>query len=104
VESSNAPQYARDLDSADFTVVRFNQNYAIRGKHGKYLTAIPDELSSAPSYLSSIQTSAELSPNAKAFEMARSPVPPSRTYLLGADGQGIGELMDCLTFIPVDNK
>lgn len=91
----------KEQDQSDFTVIRFQQNYVIRGKHGKYLTALPEELGPSPQLSSSLP---EQSPNAKAFEMSRSPVPPSRTYLLGAEGQGIGELMDCLTFVPVDNK
>jgi hypothetical protein len=114
--SDALPSYSRDLDNNDFTVLKYKTMYSFRGKHGKYLTAIPDDLvtnqsssasSSTNPLLSShphLQTTAELSPNAKAYEMNRSPAPSSRTYLLGADGQGIGELMDCFIFAPVDTK
>jgi hypothetical protein len=112
--SDALPSYSRDLDNNDFTVLKYKTMYSFRGKHGKYLTAVPDDLapnqsssSSTNPLLSShphLQTTAELSPNAKAYEMNRSPAPSSRTYLLGADGQGIGELMDCFIFAPVDTK
>jgi hypothetical protein len=97
------------LDSSDFTVIRYYQNYSIRGKNGKYLTAIPDDFipvsysSSSSSHLNGGLPDG-YSPSAKSFEATKSPIPSSRSYLLGVDGQGIGELMDCLSFVPVDTN
>jgi hypothetical protein len=70
--SDALPSYSRDLDNNDFTVLKYKTMYSFRGKHGKYLTAVPDDLapnqsssSSTNPLLSShphLQTTAELSP------------------------------------------
>lgn len=70
------------------TVVRFCGEYSLRGKLGLYLTAIPTALAHA---LPSEKDSSKSSSSAQHF-------------LLGGEGQGVGDQFDCLQFINLNDK
>ncbi len=72
-----------DPDSLDYTVIKFGADYVLRGKLGRYLAAV--------------QTTAPV-----ASVGAKSPAPQS--YSLEVSGQGIGEPLDCLNFVNIENK
>jgi len=64
-------------------VLRFGRSYMLRGKLGRYLTAVPED--SIPSN----------SPTTSSV---------SRIYPLGVMGQGVGSGLDCITFVNIENK
>lgn len=61
----------------------------IRGRNGRYLTAIMENSNNE---------------NENSQGNTGSTNPQKVSYILGANGQGIGEPMDCIQFINVDNK
>lgn len=67
-------------DEPDFTVVTFGTQCSLRSRLGRYLTASPGE-----------------SPG-------RDGKTPSRTFLLGVEGQGTGDPLDSLVFINADRR
>lgn len=93
-ELGGLPEEAiEDLDEMDLTVVRFNKNYALRGKSGRYLTA------------NSTQDTANSAANTPRGALPRSIFQQNPiTYTLGVNGQGIGEDLDCLNFVNLDSR
>jgi hypothetical protein len=92
------------VDTLDYTVVHFNNSYSIRGKHGKYLTAVSEEQTSEnhpPSQLENSTMSMGSKVNPSKGPNAQQ---TNKVYLLNANGQGIGELNDSIQFISVDNR
>lgn len=94
-----------DADSLDYTVIRFNKDYSIRGRLGTYLTTSIEEVAAenqAPAGNNSLLPAGNPSTalTAKGSQKQHS----SKTYLLGVNGQGIGEDIDCLQFVSIDNK
>lgn len=69
--------------SDNVTVVKFGKEYSLRGKHGLYLTAVP----------TSIRADKEASLQ-----------PTSTHFVLGSEGQGVGDKLDCLQFINLNKK
>ncbi len=90
---------SEELDSLDFTVIRFNKDYSIRGRLGMYLTANIEEalVENQPG------TSNALVPATTSLSN-KAAAKPSKTYLLGVNGQGIGQNVDSLQFVSIDNK
>ena len=86
------------------SVVRFCKEFSLRGKHGLYLTAVPNiNNSSALQYPSF--TSVAASATSSVRETGSGPgVAATQQYLLGAEGQGIGDPLDCLQFININQK
>ena len=81
------------VDEIDFGVLRYGRSYMLRGKLGRYLTAIPEDSSIAP--LSSSTATAATTATAAAA---------SRVYPLGVMGQGVGSSLDCIAFVNIENK
>lgn len=77
----------------DYTVIRYSTNYAARGRNGRYLNAYTEDSVLNP----------ETNPTATAVN---GPKPSSKAqnklYLLGIDGQGIGEPIDCIQFVNLE--
>jgi len=70
------------------TAVRFCGEYSLRGKLGLYLTAVPTALAHAlPSEKDTSKSSSV-----------------AQHFLLGGEGQGVGDQSDCLQFINLNNK
>eukprot|EP01041_Mallomonas_annulata_P006290 gene6290-12734_t len=82
-------------DEEDFSVIRFGTNCCLRGRKGRYLTAVPTIATPLPS-----NTNA----NATGQPTKSSSTSASPTFVLGVEGQGVGDLLDCLTFVNTDNK
>lgn len=88
------------VDVMDFGVLRFGRSYMLRGKLGRYLTAVPED-----SYNSiAIIPPAMSSPAATKAASAASAAAGSRVYPLGVMGQGVGSSFDCITFVNIENK
>jgi hypothetical protein len=140
--SNQQQQQQQNVDNLDFTVIRFNRDYVIRGRFGKYLTTVLDEQSNIPqtNQQSTSQnqnteniSKSNLNSNLGGASVAagsgtggvsgsgtggaagvagqtskavfsNTNVNASKTYLLGVNGQGIGEDIDCLNFVCVDNN
>jgi hypothetical protein len=64
----------------------------LRGKLGRYLTAIPEDCIALPPLSSPAATT------------ATTPTAVSRVYPLGVMGQGVGSSLDCITFVNIENK
>lgn len=88
-----------DADSLDYTVIRFNKDYSVRGRVGTYLTTNIEEV--AVENQNGANNS--LIPQGGAIK-GTNQKHISKTYLLGVNGQGIGEDIDCLQFVSIDNK
>eukprot|EP01038_Epipyxis_sp_PR26KG_P006038 gene6038-8313_t len=78
----------KPTDQEDFTCIKFGSDYVLRGKLGRYLCANIIE-SASDDTVTGINSSR---------------LPPSATFSLGAEGQGIGEALDCLNFVNVDKR
>jgi len=106
ISESQSRAAQESTDTLDFTVVHFNSSCSIRGKHGKYLTAVCDEqsteniLSSASLDNTNMSMSAKINASKATAIQAQS----TKIYLLNANGQGIGELNDAIQFVSVDNR
>ena len=102
---------SREVDSDGFSaeessgaydnvsVVRFCKEFSLRGKHGLYLTAVSNSSSSSapPSLpISSASVTGSIRETGSAAA--------AQQYLLGAEGQGIGDPLDCLQFININQK
>jgi hypothetical protein len=72
-------------DKNDFTTLKYGQEISLRGRFGKYLTALRGHLDNDTTIQHQLHSS-------------------SVTYHLGVVGQGIGEVLDCLVFINVDKR
>lgn len=75
-----------DKDTLDHTVLKFGADYVLRGKLGKYLSAVPI-----------VQEGVAAGPVGIG---GRNLVP----HTLQISGQGIGEPIDCLNFMSIDKK
>ena len=78
--STPAPSLNSD-DEPDFTVVTFGTQCSLRSRLGRYLTAVPGEVTS--------------SKDSKAV---------SKVFLLCVEGQGIGDPLDSLVFINAESR
>lgn len=84
----------------------------IRGKHGLYLTAlntiIPTDAAAAATGGEGVTFSGTAYDNPQTAAAAAAVKPSSgsaaKTFLLGADGQGVGNRMDCICFVNADHK
>lgn len=90
------------VDVMDFGVLRFGRSYMLRGKLGRYLTAVPEDSYNSiaiipPSLSSPAATKATAA-------SAATTVAGSRVYPLGVMGQGVGSSFDCITFVNIENK
>lgn len=103
---------SREVDSDGFSaeestgaydnvsVVRFCKEFSLRGKHGLYLAAVSNSNSSTappPLPLSSASMAGSIIRDTGSAAAAQQ-------YLLGAEGQGIGDPLDCLQFININQK
>jgi hypothetical protein len=81
---------AANFDIEDYGVIKFSMHYMLRGKLGRYLTAALDE---------------SKTPHAHA-KLASSGVSSvlSKVYSLSVDGQGVGDPLDSLCFVNIDDK
>ena len=77
-------------DTLDHSVIKFNENYALRGRKGLYLTALP---TSSPNTLKDPESSSSSKVGNK-----------STYFLLGGNGQGIGEKFECLNFVNLEQR
>lgn len=75
----------------DVSIVRFGVEYSLRGKHGLYLTAIPNSVSIS-------------GPASTAISKDANHPSSSQQYVLGCEGQGVGDALDCLQFINTNQK
>lgn len=77
----------------DYTVIKFGADYVLRGKLGRYLAA------------RGVTVAAPTAPNASTNpQLAKKPPAAQTTYNLEINGQGIGESVDCLNFVSLNNK
>jgi hypothetical protein len=67
----------------------------LRGKLGRYLTAIPEDCIALPPLSS---------PTASTTSTTTTATAASRVYPLGVMGQGVGSSLDCITFVNIENK
>jgi hypothetical protein len=81
-----------DTDTLDFTVIRYNQDYSLRTKAGRYLTAVLED--SAPNNNNEEDTMSRTSTHN----------PANKVYVLGCQGYGIGDTADSFRILGVDNK
>lgn len=91
-------------DTVDFNVVRFNTEYSFRTKQGKYLQTVMEDLSDRDD--ASVVTFSSVAESVSSrLRNGAATVPQNTTiYLLGADGQGIGEVTDALQFVNLEQK
>lgn len=91
-------------DTVDFNVVRFNTEYSFRTKQGKYLQTVMEDLSDRDD--ASVVTFSSVAESVSSrLRNGAASVPQNTTiYLLGADGQGIGEVTDALQFVNLEQK
>eukprot|EP01033_Poteriospumella_lacustris_P010690 gene10690-7612_t len=91
-------------DTVDFNVVRFNTEYSFRNKQGKYLQTVMEDLSDRDD--ASVVTFSSVAESVSSrLRNGAATVPQNTTiYLLGADGQGIGEVTDALQFVNLEQK
>lgn len=95
-------------DTVDFNVVRFNNDYSFRTKQGKYLQTIADDSNDRDDASVATFSSEQYSVASRLRQnsgIAEKNVPQNTSiFLLGADGQGVGELTDALQFINLEQK
>lgn len=99
--------------------MKFGSEISLRGRLGKYLTALPTIQPVKPAIQSSSSggnTPRESSPivnNQSTSSGAMIPTsgtapataqPQSQAFLLGVEGQGIGEQLDSFVFVNADNR
>jgi hypothetical protein len=93
------------VDTADYTVVRFNTEYSMRSKQGKYLQTITEDPSdrddgSVATFSSAYTTESTLKVAGKGVGMGNNTL----VYLLAADGYGIGDFSEALQFVNLEQK
>jgi hypothetical protein len=79
-------------DREDYGVVRFGQRYTLRGKLGKYITAVPEQV-----VVSAADPERPGGHSGQANHI-------SKLFHLGLEGQGVGDPMDCFCLTNIDNK
>lgn len=115
-------------DEWEYTVLKFGSEISLRGRLGKYLTAVPmlqqTAISGAGAQLYSNHSSSRERSNSNMSESGHStaangvtgtatatPAPSAiiqaqlahtQTFILGVEGQGIGEPLDCFVFVNAD--
>ena len=91
----------------DYTVLKFGTEVSLRGRLGKYLTSVP-VLQPAAGTATPLQTSSTTTtvpaPVAAAAATAAAAPAPTKAFLLGVEGQGIGEAFDCFVFVNAENR
>ena len=118
--SSPHPQYTPNAiqansDDWEYTVLKFGSEISLRGRLGKYLTAVPisqPAVSAAPLVpigIASTRSSFSVAENTQTASSANTqtpaaPVQQMQAFLLGVEGQGVGELFDCFVFVNADNR
>lgn len=97
----------------DYTVLKFGSEVSLRGRLGKYLTAVPVQQNNAvpaSSAVASAQSASTTGPIPTATPAAASAQSQAQSaslakaFLLGVDGQGIGEGQDCFVFVNAENR
>jgi hypothetical protein len=90
-------------DEWDFTVLKFGSECSLRGRLGKYLTAMPVNQTQLTQLGSGNLASTSPSQTSRVNALKASQG-QGLIYLLGVEGQGIGEQLDCFTFVNVENR
>ena len=80
----------------DYTVIKFGSEISLRGRLGKYLTIIPFSQPNA------VPVPIVASSTSKSVQIPSAPL--TKAFLLGLDGQGIGEVQDCFVFVNAENR
>mmetsp|Transcript_6119 Transcript_6119/g.9233 ORF Transcript_6119/g.9233 Transcript_6119/m.9233 type:complete len:1075 (-) Transcript_6119:183-3407(-) len=88
---STEESHGRVEDTVDYTVVHFGTNCTLRGRQGRVLTAVPT-------------TANPTLPRSSSGSVPTNPQSTTPVYLLGVDGQGVGEDLDTLVLISADQK
>ena len=98
--NSNSGSNHAGANDWDYTVLKFGTEVSLRGRLGRYLTSVPV-----------LQPAAAGAPGAAAPLLpAPAPAAPpaaaalTKTFLLGVEGQGIGEAFDCFVFVNAENR
>lgn len=82
-------------DQEDYTVLHYARACTLRGRQGRVLCALP----------TTSDASANKTAPTPGVTGRPTPLPSSSVvYLLGVDGQGVGEDLDTLLFINAENK
>ena len=119
--NSPHPQYTPNTnqvnsDDWEYTVLKFGSEISLRGRLGKYLTAVPisQPIAAAapvvPLGIASTRSSFSVAENTQTAPSiliqtpAAAPVQQMQAFLLGVEGQGVGELFDCFVFVNADNR
>jgi hypothetical protein len=95
--------------------LKFGSEVSLRGRLGKYLTAVPvpqGNAAAASSSAASAQSAPSAGPaptpataTAAASAQAQAQLASTaKAFLLGVDGQGIGEAQDCFVFVNSENR
>lgn len=125
VYNSPHPQYTpnnqqTNTDEWEYTVLKFGSEISLRGRLGKYLTAVPilspvvppppPQVPSLPNG-GSTRSSFSVADNGQvastvqiAAVQAQNATQHTQSFLLGVEGQGVGELFDCFHFVNADNR
>jgi hypothetical protein len=100
-------------DEWEFTVLKFGTEVSLRGRLGKYLTAVPvaQQNAAAQFHLDATKAPAPAqaliaatASNPQQLNQSQSQPQPIQSFLLGAEGQGIGEALDCFVFVNAENR
>lgn len=117
VYNSPVPQYTpnnhqSNADDWEYTVLKFGSEISLRGRLGKYLTAVPvlQPVTLPPGQapvLATASSRSSFSAADSAQASSTAPTPPvqhTQAFLLGVEGQGVGELFDSFVFVNADNR
>ena len=100
------------VDTYDATVLHCNAEISLRTKLGKYMSAVPTSSQDGSSSSSNSSHALGYGNNASQTGTVGQSNPnyPNRSatnsapYMLGMEGQGVGDPLDCLTFVPIDSN
>lgn len=97
-------------DVIDYTVIKFGMEICCRGSIGSYLHACPHQVDSTTVNATANTSVVNMSMNQSVANMSQ--MQPLKTtshgpitiFTLGVTGQGVGETMDCLSFVNIDKR
>lgn len=97
-------------DVVDYTVIKFGAEICLRGSVGSYMHAYPVivENNSNPTFSSNASVSnLSMSITQASFITSQKSISgsqggPITVYILGVSGQGVGEALDCISFVNID--